>query len=247
MINLALSLLIGAAAAALILIKFSWVAAIAPFLIAGLVAYVMLSRKVAAKLEETNAEIEKALSAGRTDQALKLLEGLRPLGKKQFGVEGALDAEIGIIQYAHKKAFDAAQPYLEKAPNRAWQARAMLGAVYYRKKRYDDMVKVFEELVASRAGKKASLAWGAYAWCEWKRGEAEAAKKVLQRGLKEMPKDAKLQANLESLEAGKKPKMKGYATEWLAFHLEPPPAMAQAAKGQGWLPPGALPRGKRRR
>jgi tetratricopeptide (TPR) repeat protein len=233
--NIIFALLMGAVVALAVSLKFSWVAAIAPTILVMLVGYVVLARKTAKKLEGIADEVEKHLGAGRTEQAVKALEALRPLGRWQLGVESAIDTQVGMIYYAHKKDFDKAVPYLEKAPQRAWQAKAMLGAQHYRKKRYPEMAQVFEQAV--KKNPKASLLWATYAWCEWKRNEAQSARQILDRALKPLPNDTKLKANAEALAEKKKMKMKPYGAEWLAMHLEAPPVQ-RGMQGNAW-PPGA--------
>ncbi|MEO8082445.1 MAG: tetratricopeptide repeat protein [Ardenticatenales bacterium] len=198
-----------------------WVA-----LIAGLVATVAvfggISYWVRQQLNQRMPPIEQAVQGQRVEQALKLLEGLRVLGRWQLGLNAVVDGQIGVITYATKMDFDHAQPYLERAVVKNWHAKAMLAALHYKARRFDDANRVFEEAV--RFNKKEAMLWAAYAWCESRRQNRAKAIEILQRALKALPNNADLKDNLSSLQQDKKLKMNAYTPEWWALHLERPPA-----------------------
>lgn len=221
MINLLLSLLVAGLFVVWVGVTSSWVGGLVLGLVAGLVAYVFLARRAAHKLQGDLASLEKHVVAQRFDAAIQELERARRWGKWQFGVNAAIDSQIGSIRYAFQQDLDGARPYLERAPAIAWHAQAMLAALHFRQKRYDEAKQVFER--ALKKSKKNSLLWSAYAWCEWKRGDKDAAQAVLARAVQQVPNDEKVKKNLLALQNQKKLKMDPYGAEWWALHLEKPP------------------------
>lgn len=174
--------------------------------------------------------MRQALLQRRFDQAISLLEGLRPLGRWQALVPPLLDAQIGMILYSYKEQADKALPYLERAPLRQWQAKAMLAAIYFRRRDYTRMVQVFEKTV--RRNRKAGMLWSAYAWCEQRRGAQQQAVDVLARARRYLPRDERISRNLLALQNNKKMKMHAYAEEWWAMRLQRPPAQQPAIGGR---------------
>lgn len=195
-------------------------------LIAGLAAAIGVfggvSLWVRRRLNAQMPAIEQAIQGQRVEQALKLLEGLRALGRWQPGMNAIVDGQIGVITYATKMAFDQAQPYLERAVVKNWHAKAMLAALHYKARRFDDMTRVFEE--ALRYNKKEPMLWAAYAWCEARRQNKNKAVEILTRAVKALPEDADLKDNLGAVQQDKKMKMNAWTPEWWALHLERPPA-----------------------
>ncbi|MBM4320284.1 MAG: tetratricopeptide repeat protein [Deltaproteobacteria bacterium] len=197
--------------------------------VAGIVCVVLLGRRLAKKLEAGMEQVQQTLIQLRFDQAIAQLEALRPLTRWQKMVSPMLDAQIGIILYAYKEQLDRALPYLERAPKRQWQAKAMLGALYFRRKDYARMEQTFERAV--KANRKAGLLWSSYAWCQLKRGEQQRAIEVLARARKHLPKDERIRNSLLSLQNDRKLKMRGYGDEWWALRLQRPPAQQPAFGG----------------
>ncbi|HEY3356775.1 MAG TPA: tetratricopeptide repeat protein, partial [Polyangia bacterium] len=153
-----------------------------------------------------------------------------PLGRFQFMLARVVDGQIGILIYAHKRDAERARPYLEKAGVANWQARAMLAAAHFKKKRYDEAVAVFEQTL--KRNRKQSLLWSAYAWCEHKRGKPKRAQEILAQAQQYMPSDENIGKNLLRLSNDKaKMKMNGYGMEWYALLLEDPPRVAAAPAG----------------
>lgn len=197
-----------------------WVGLLAG-LVAALAVFAGISYWVRRRLNAQMPEIEQAIQGQRVEQALKLLEGLRALGRWQPGMNAVVDGQIGVITYATKMAFDQAQPYLERAVVKNWHAKAMLAALHYKARRYDDMGRVFEDAV--RFNKKEPLLWSAYAWCEARRQNKAKAVEILGRAIKALPEDNDLKENLAAVQQDKKMKMGAYTPEWWALHLERPP------------------------
>src|SRR5690606_4757370 len=145
------------------------------------------------QVQEIVARAQRELEGQRVDAAIATLKQAYPVSKWQFMVNSQIDAQIGSILYMTKK-FDASEPYLKRAYKKNWVAQAMLGALYYKRKKYEEMNKVFEQ--ATIANKKESLLWNLYAYCVWKSGDRNRAIEILNRALAALPNDQKTQSNL---------------------------------------------------
>ena len=186
--------------------------------IVGIAAFVLLLRKGKKRIESGMKEVEGHMKGQRFDKALGSLEALKPIGRWQPGLTGSIEAQIGMVRYAHMREFENARVHLEKSHSRVWQAWAMLGAAHFKKERYAEMRAVFEKAV--KRNKKESLLWLTYAFCEWKRGGRSEAMAILTRAQKECPSDERIKNQLGALANGKKMKMPAHEPEWLALHLE---------------------------
>jgi tetratricopeptide (TPR) repeat protein len=221
--NLLISLALGAAVALGIRFgtEFGWVAAIFPGLIAAMVAYVLLARRIMKKLEVLFESTQHDVQAHRIDKAVKSLEAGFVLAPWQFLIAAQLHSNIGILLYL-KQDLEAALPHLRKSFGKMWIARAMLAAALYRKKDVAGALGVFEAAVGSN--KKEGVLWAAYAWVLEKEGRHEDALAVLGRGVQQLPKDEKLKAVQVTLQNGKKLKLgKVYEENWFQLYLEAPP------------------------
>jgi tetratricopeptide (TPR) repeat protein len=207
-----------------------WWGAILPATIAFAVAYFFLARRSLRQFEGIMLEAQKELTAKRVEPGLAKMKEAFPLAKWQFLIEPQIHAQLGMVLYMLQR-FDDAFPHLEKSFVRIGQARAMLGALHFKRKNYDEMTKVFEQAV--QANKKDGFLWSIYAWCLDKIEQREKALAVLSRALKESPGDEKLKANQLALQNNERLRMKAYGTEWYAFHLEKPPADVVAAMNPG--------------
>ncbi|GIW70751.1 MAG: hypothetical protein KatS3mg102_0293 [Planctomycetota bacterium] len=208
---------------------------------AMMLANFLLARRTSRRLEALFQEVSRALQQRHVDHAIKLLEEAKRTYRDQFFLGKALDAQIGTILYAHKREFAAARPYLERAPLKNWQARAMLAASYFKDKDYAAMERVFEQ--ACKKNKRAGLLWATYAWCQYKRGLREQAIEILARALRHQPGDEKLKASLLALQNERRLRMRRYEPEWWAFHLEKVPQPRQEIRLRRGRRPG---RGQRR-
>ncbi|MBA2661850.1 MAG: tetratricopeptide repeat protein [Bradymonadaceae bacterium] len=200
---------------------------ILPGLIAFFAAYIFLARRILKLVQAAVAQAQTELSKQRVSQAIAVLKQAYPLGKWQFFIASQIDAQIGSILYMTQK-FDESEPYLKRSFKKNWVSRAMLAALYYKRKKYTEMEKVFDEAV--KANKKESLLWNMYAYCMWKAGDRDKAIAVLNRALEAMPEDAKSQTNLNALKNNKKMKMRSWNLMWYQFHLDKPPAQRQNAQ-----------------
>jgi len=214
---------------------FGWAGAIVPgaIIVAGL--YLVLARRTWKQLEGVFEETQRELQAQRFERALQVLQGGFRLAPWQFLVASQLHAQIGVLRYVRKE-FDEALPHLQKSFSRHWLARAMLGALLWRRKDMAGMDRAFLE--AEKNNKKEGLVWCVHAWLLAKEGRDEEAVKVLGRGAAQNPSDEKLKSALQALQNDKKLKLgKLYGEQWFQFHLEAVPPQAFG---------GGLPRGARR-
>jgi tetratricopeptide (TPR) repeat protein len=232
------SVIVAAAVAVVLFLAgfftFDVLSGIAIGVLGGIGAFILLMRRGRKPLEAGMKECEGHMKGQRFDKALAALENLRPLARWQPGLSGSIDAQIGMIRYAHMREFEDARPFLEKAHPKVWQAQAMLAAAHFKKERYPEMKAVLEKAV--KKNKKESLLWLIYGYCEWKRGSRNDAIAVLSRGVTECPSDERLKNQREALQNGKKMKMPPNDPEWLALHLERTLPTGPAARPR-FLPP----------
>lgn len=231
MYNLVLSLLAGIAVALAIRLGagFGWAGAIVPGSIVVAAAYLLLARRTWKRLEAIFEETQKELQAQRFERAIQALERGFVLAPWQFLVASQLHSQLGVLHYV-LKAFDKAQPHLEKSFSRHWVARAMLGVQRWRQRDLPGMEKIFEAAVKSN--KKEGLVWCTYAWLLDKEGRHDDAVQVLGRGTAANPSDEKLKTAFQALQNDKKLKLgKLYGEQWFQFHLEQPPTQLVGGGG----------------
>lgn len=193
-----------------------WYAALAS-VVAFAAVYILLTRHFMKKIAGLMEVAQRDIQAGRTEKAIKTLQsGFRYAGW-QFYVKSQINAQIGMILYL-KRDFTEAFDYLQKGFVRHWVAMGMLAICYMKRNKTAKMMETFDKAVA--ATKKEPLLWNLYAFCLEKVGEKDKAISVLEKGLKKVGEDERLQANIEALKEGKKMKMKGFGDLWYQFHLE---------------------------
>ena len=223
MYNLLISIGVGVAVTALIGGFFGsvWYGLI-PGIIGFGVAYVILARRTMKQVQAVSQRAQQHFQAQNIDRGIEVLEAdAYPLSKWQFFVEAQIRAQIGRILYMARR-FDDAEHHLREGFKKDWVARGMLGALYYKRGKHDEMKKVFEEAVAGN--KKKSLLWNLYAYCLWKSGDRDEAIDVLNRALDKMGDDKNTEKNLNRLKNGRSMKMRRWNNQWYQFHLDAPPA-----------------------
>jgi tetratricopeptide (TPR) repeat protein len=203
-------------------------------LVGGVAVGVLMLRRTRKPIEAAMKDVEAHMKNQRFEKAIATLEAMKPTARWQPGLASSLEAQVGMIRYAHMREFEAARPNLEKAHPKVWQAWAMLGAAHFKKERWDDMRAVFEKAV--KRNKKEAMLWLTYGYCEWRRGQKDHALAVLNRGLKENPSDERLKTQVSALQNGKKVKMPAHDPEWLALHLERTLPSGQPTKPR-FMPP----------
>jgi tetratricopeptide (TPR) repeat protein len=204
---------------------------IVPGIIVFFVVWFLIGRKIMRDLQQRMESVQKILTPKnpmrptkpRFDDAIKVLEGGRVWAKWSPFVKGQIDGQIGVMLYLDQR-FDEALPYLQSASARNWVAKAMQGAIHFRKKQPEPMKAAFESAV--KYSPKESLLWNVYAWCLYKRQDRDAAIDVLNRGLAKVGNDERTSRNLQAIRNSKGMKMKGWNEMWYQFHLEKPPQVA---------------------
>ncbi len=201
---------------------YHWGIALGLGLVVAMAVWLAMTWWANKQLEKRLPAIEAALTDQSAELAVELLEDARGLQKWSYPVGLAIDGQLGVIHFAHKQDLEAAQPLLEKAFVKNWQAKAMLAALHYKRKQYDEMEKVFEEAI--KANKQVPMLYAAFAWVEARRRRRDEAVAILERGRKEMPDDEDLKRAMGELQSGKRIKMTAWEPEWWALHLQRPPA-----------------------
>lgn len=188
-------------------------------LLAFLGVFYLISRIVMKKVTAVMEAATKDLQASppRIEKGIKTLQSALVYGPWQIYVTGQINSQIGMIYYM-KRDFANAFPYLEKSFFKNWVAMGMLAISYMKRQKREKMKETFEK--ATQASPKEGLLWNLYAYCLAEGGDTEKAQEVLNRGLKKLPGDEKLTANLEAVANGKKMKMRAYGDLWFQFHLE---------------------------
>ncbi len=186
------------------------------------VCYLLLTRHMMKKVSVLMEVAQRDLQAGRVEKAVKTLESGFKYAPWQFFIRPQINAQIGTILYM-KRDFAQAFDYLAKGFVRHWVAMGMLGICYMKKNKSAQMISSFEKAVS--ANRKEPLLWNLYALCLEQIGEKAKAIAVLQKGIKKVGGDERLEENLEALREGRKMKMKGYGDLWYQFHLEKPGAL----------------------
>ncbi|NBD11214.1 MULTISPECIES: M48 family metallopeptidase [Corallococcus] len=240
MYNLLISLAVGLAVGVLVKLAggFSWWAGIVPGVIVLFGTYIVLARRVSTRVQALMTTVQNDLQGqpanqkeaqGRVDRAVKTLEQGLVWDKWQFLIGPEIHAQIGMLKYMVKD-LDGAKPHLEKASGRNYMAKAMEGALHFRRNDPGAMKTSFEAAVKS--GKKESIVWAVYAWCLLQLKDKDAAQRVLARGVEQNPSDEKLKSSLAQLQNDKRLKMKPYEPLWWQFGLEAPPMMPPMGGGR---------------
>jgi tetratricopeptide (TPR) repeat protein len=176
-----------------------------------------ISRLVMKKVMAVMDTVTRDLQGQRLEKAVRELQSALRYSKWQIYVAGQINSQIGMIYYM-KRDFNTAFPYLEKAFFKNWAAMGMLAISYMKRNKNDKMRETFEK--AAQGSAKEPLLWNLYAYCLVEINDTAKAMEVLNRGLKKIPGEERIRANLDALQNGKKMKMKSFGDMWLQFHLE---------------------------
>jgi len=230
MYNLLLSFAVWLAiTAAVRLFGFPLLAGVIPGFIAFGATFILLGRRIQARISALAEAVKKELSSMTANQreqkvklekAVKILEEGLKYDKWQFGVGSSLHSQIGQLKYTFKD-HDGALDHFRKGTPRDYFGKAMEGALWYQRKDAEKMTAAFEEAV--KHGKKEAIIWAVYAWCLVQQKEKDKALKVMARAVEANPSEEKLKAGLTALQNDKKLKMKPYEPMWWQFGLENPP------------------------
>jgi len=227
MINIGIGLALWAAVSALCQfgLNMHWILSILLGFAVGLVALIILGRKVQTELENLMAQMQKQAQAGKIDKAIHILKTGFKLKHKQLFVESQLNAQIGMLYYL-KKNHDKALPYLKKGFVKHYIAQGMLAAIYFKKNEWEALTEVMDATI--KGNKKESIVYALYAYFLTKHKDKDGAILMLQKGLKKLDEDKNLMQNLILLQNNKKMKMRVYGDVWTQFMLERPPKIQQA-------------------
>ena len=225
------NLLISAAAGLatlliMLLVKLPWIAALLVGLVVFVAVFYFISRITMKKVMAIIETAGKDLQGQRFEKAIRELKEALKYGKWQIYVGGQVNSQIGMIYYM-KRDFSNAFPYLEKSFFKNWVAMGMLAICYMKRQKKEKMIATFDKAV--QGSSKEPLLWNLYAYCLNETGDTARAKSVIEKGLKKLPGNASLKENLESLNQGKKMKMRSFGDSWFQFHLE---SMAALQKHQ---------------
>ena len=201
------------------------------------VVWFLIGRRVMRDLQARMQLVQKMLTPKnpmkptkpRIDDAVKVLEDGYKWNKWSPFVEGQLAGQVGALYFLDKR-FDDALPHLEKSSARNWVAKAMLGVIWFKRKRPEPMVEAFES--ALKHSGKESLLWNVYAWCLYKRQDRDGAIEVLNRAVEKLGEEERTMKNLQAVKNSKGMKMRGWNEMWYQFHLETPPPVSPLPQRQ---------------
>ncbi len=206
----------------------TWQMGIVLSILISLLAFVLISRFMARRVEPQFMAIQKQIQAGQTQLAIGQLESMLGLSKWQVLLKGQIHAQIGMLAYASGDEGRAAT-HLAKSGIRAIEAQLTYAALEYRRGRKDEARQILD--VAIRANKKQILPYHVLAWMFLKDGDREAAINKLLECQKIEKSNESTTENLSRLQNGKKLAMKRFGIGWFGLQLEKPPAQMRAAQG----------------
>lgn len=219
MLSLLISLAAGVVVTLLLLLTplhYAFAVIIGAVVFAGVYAIVL--RQIMQKINTAVEVAQKDLAANRVEKAVRVIEDVqKKFSPWQFYVKQQMNSQIGSIHYL-RRDFSKAFEYLEQGFARHWVGMAMLAICYMKRTQNSKMIDAFEKAVT--VTRKEPLLWSLYAFCLEKIGERDKAIKVMERGLKKLKSDERMEENLKLLQDGKKMKMQPYGDLWFQFHLE---------------------------
>jgi len=225
MINIAASLCLAILISAIfMLLSVSGFIAIPFGLVGGFVLFFFLGRKIQEKMEILMAQMQKDVAENKFDRAIETLKRGFAFSKRHIFVAAQLNSQIGVLYYL-KKDHDKSMEYLKKGFLKHYVGQGMLACIYYKRKDMENMKSTMEDTI--KGNRKEAMVYGLYAYLVYQLKEKDKAIEILQNGLKKLPKDTRLQANLTQLQNNKKMKMKVFGDAWVQFMLERPPRVMQ--------------------
>ncbi|MBM4063233.1 MAG: tetratricopeptide repeat protein [Planctomycetes bacterium] len=202
-----------------------WAWAILFSVLAFAVAWVLLTRWFAKRLQPPLARVQRLTQDGNLDGAMQGLESMLPICRWVPLLKGQLLAQMGMLAN-----FQGDQPkaitLLGGASLRSPDARLVLGCIHYRQ---GDSKRAIEILrLAAAINKKHALLHNTYAWMLHKSERGDEAQAVLAAYLKRDPNNGPSKENLLRLQNRTRMTMQGFDMQWYALGLErPPQAMGQ--------------------
>lgn len=191
----------------------------------------LIMKKITVIVEASSVELTK----GQFSRAIILLEkGFKYKYRHPF-IAAQLNSQIGVTYY-YKKDFKKAEEYLKKGIASHYIGQCILGILYMKKKNLEKMKKAFK--ASTRTSRKESIVWSLFAYCLNTMGKKDEAIEILNKGLKKLPKDENIKANLKALQNNQRMRMRAYKDIWPAFMLEKniirqqPPRFARGGGGR---------------
>ncbi len=191
----------------------------------AIVAWLLLARRLARRLQPAMGRVQKQIEAGLWAPALQSLEDLLPQSKWVPLLRGQLLAQMGMLAYQSGDTAKAAQ-LLQGASLRNGDAQLLLACILYKQpdeKRALDVLRL-----AAAVNKKHALLHNTYAWMLHKANRADEAQALLAAFLKRDATNAPTKDNLLRLQNRTRMSMHAFDMHWYALGLErPPQAMGQ--------------------
>jgi predicted Zn-dependent protease len=210
----------------------SWGWAILFTVLAFVVVWILIARRLAAKLQPAMGRVQKQIEAGHYDAAAQSLEEMLPLGNWVPMLKGQLLAQMGMLAW-HGNKKERALQLLEGASLRAPDARLLLACILYKN---GDVARALTVLqVAGAVNKKHALLHNTWAWMLHKSERPDDAQKVLAAFTKKDAANEPTRDNLLRLQNRTRMTMQAFGMQWYALGLEQPPQamgqMRRAPKG----------------
>lgn len=215
-----------------------WAMGIVLLVLVSFLAFFIISRMLARRLEPRFLAAQKQIQAGATKAAVQSLEALLPMARWQIMLKGQIYAQMGCLQYSLGDDKDALVS-LNQAARRSSEAQLFLAALHYRRKDIDKARKTVEDAISFN--KKQVILYNVLAWILLRQGDRKQAIDALLRSEKADKNSEATKDNLSRLQNGKKMNMKRFGMAWYALKLENPPASMRQQ------PPGAPRRGFRQK
>ena len=209
-----------------------WGWAILFSLVLAFVAWILLARRFARRLQPAMAQVQKQMEAGLWAPAMQSLEDLLPMGRWIPMLRGQVLAQMGMLAY-HSGDNEEAVRLLTGASLRAADAKLLLACIHWRK---SDQKRALEVMrFAAAVNKKHALLHNTYAWMLHKAERADDAQAVLAAFLKRDAGNSPTKDNLLRLQNRTRMSMQAFDMQWYALGLERPPqamgTLRRAPKG----------------
>lgn len=202
-----------------------WGWAILFLFVLAFVAWILLARRFAARLQPAMGRVQKQMEAGLWEPAMQSLEDLLPMGRWIPMLRGQVLSQMGMLAY-HAGDLPRAIELLEGSSMRAADGRLLLACIHWKKDDRDRALQVLQ--VAAAVNKKHALLHNVYAWMLHKSERADEAQALLAKFLKRDANNGPTKDNLLRLQNRTRMSMQAFDMQWYALGLErPPQAMGQ--------------------
>lgn len=197
-----------------------WGWAILFTIVAFVVVWILIARRIAANLQPAMSRVQKQIEAGHWDAAMQSLEEMLPLGRWVPMLKGQLLAQMGMLAWHGNKKEKALQ-LLEGASVRAPDARLLLACILFKN---GDAARALSVLqIAGAVNKKHALLHNTWAWMLHKSERTEEAQAVLAAFQKRDAANEPTKDNLLRLQNRTRMTMQPFGMQWYALGLEQPP------------------------